>query len=212
MHRSPRYLLGALSLVMGVAACSNSTSKTSSSTSTTSATSSGSSSSSSTAPVVTTPEVNPAGDIPDNQVYVPFTDPSGPFTVKVPEGWSRTSTAGAVIFTDKLNSIRLEVMPAASAPTVASATANEVPTVQASSKSYKAGKVSTVQRAGGSAVLVTYEADSAPDPVTGKTIHLALERYEFWKAGKEAILTLSGPVGADNVDPWKTVTDGFAWQ
>jgi len=25
------------------------------------------------------------------------------------------------------------------------------------------------------------------------------------------VLTLSGPVGADNVDPWRIVTDSLAW-
>jgi hypothetical protein len=24
-------------------------------------------------------------------------------------------------------------------------------------------------------------------------------------------VTLSGPAGADNVDPWRTVTDSFRW-
>src|SRR4051794_355078 len=49
------------------------------------------------------PEVNPAGDIPDNQAYVAYAPPGGGFTVKVPEGWSRSSAGGAVVFTDKLN-------------------------------------------------------------------------------------------------------------
>ena len=43
-------------------------------------------------------------------------------------------------------------------------------------------------------------------------IHDAVERYEFWKAGTEVVLTLSGPQGADNVDPWRIVTDSFGWQ
>jgi hypothetical protein len=29
----------------------------------------------------------------------------------------------------------------------------------------------------------------------------------FFHGGKNAVITLSGPKGADNVDPWKTVTD-----
>ena len=54
--------------------------------------------------------------------------------------------------------------------------------------------------------------DAPADPVTGKVVHDAVERYEFWRAGTEAILTLSGPVGADNVDPWRIVTDSFRWR
>ena len=67
------------------------------------------------------PEVNPAGDIPDNQVFVPYSPPGGRFTVKVPEGWARIARGGTVTFTDKLNTIRMETRPAPAAPSVASA-------------------------------------------------------------------------------------------
>ena len=29
--------------------------------------------------------------------------------------------------------------------------------------------------------------------------------------GREAIVTLSGPRGADNVDPWRVITDSLRW-
>jgi hypothetical protein len=61
-------------------------------------------------------------------------------------------------------------------------------------------------------VLLTYLGDTAPDPVTGKAVHDTFERYAFYRNGHEVDLTLSGPVGADNVDPWKIVTDSFGWQ
>jgi hypothetical protein len=159
-----------------------------------------------------TPEASPSGDIPDTQVYVPYTDAAGPFTVKVPEGWARTTTNGVVSFTDKLNTIALETVNAASAPTVASANANEVPTIARTAKNYKAVSTTTKTRKGGATVLVQYRADSTPDAVTGKVIKLAVLRYEFWRNGKEGILTLSGPVTADNVDPWNLVSDSFTWK
>jgi hypothetical protein len=59
------------------------------------------------APSPNAPEVSPAGDIPDNQAFVAFTPSGGGFSVKVPEGWSRTTTAGATTFTDKLNAVRV---------------------------------------------------------------------------------------------------------
>jgi hypothetical protein len=157
-------------------------------------------------------EVNPAGDIPDDQVFVAYSPPGGSFTVKVPEGWGRTSSGGAITFTDKLNSITLESVRAAAAPTVASVRARELPAVAQAGRNYQPGQVSLVRRAAGPAVLATYRADSVPDPVTGKVVRDAVERYEFWRGGTEARLTLSGPVGADNVDPWRTVTDSFRWR
>ena len=40
----------------------------------------------------------------------------------------------------------------------------------------------------------------------------AVERYEFWRGGTEAVVTLSGAAGSDNVDPWRLVTDSFTWR
>lgn len=162
---------------------------------------------------VVTAETGTPGDIPDGQAYVPFTPPGAKFTVSVPEGWARTDRGGAITFTDKLNAIRIESHPAAQAPSPASVTAGVLPTVSASATGYTAGPnpVSTVNRKAGPAVLALYRADSPVDPVTGKVVNDDVERYAFWKNGTEVDLTLSGPVGADNVDPWKIVTDSFAW-
>ena len=205
----------ALALALALGACSSGSPKPAASGPSTTADSSQTSQAPTSAPGSVDPngpEVNPAGDIPDNQVFVVYTPPSGGFSVKVPEGWARTEAGGAVTFTDKLNRVRMETVAAASAPTVQSAQQQEVPAIQASVKRYEAGKVTTVTRKAGGAVLITYRADAAPDPVTGKVVHDDVERYEFWKAGKTVILTLSGPQGADNVDPWRIVTDSLTWQ
>jgi hypothetical protein len=157
------------------------------------------------------PEVNPAGDIPDNQVFVTYTPSSGVFSLKVPEGWARVVSAGVITFTDKLNSVRVETTDATDAPNVQSVQQHEVPGIESSGRNVRTTKVTSVVRKAGPAVLITYGADSDPDPVTGKVVRNDVQRYEFWKGGTEAILTLSGPQGADNVDPWRTVTDSFIW-
>ena len=64
------------------------------------------------------PEVVEPGDIPDNQVFIPFAHADGIYTVKVPEGWARTEAGGVVTFTDNYNSIALQSSAAATAPTV----------------------------------------------------------------------------------------------
>jgi hypothetical protein len=155
-----------------------------------------SSSSSSTATPKPAPangkEVSPSGDIPDNQAYVAFQPKGATFSVKVPEGWSQTSSGTSVRFTDKLNTIQLQWSGAA-------------PAVPAGAKA------STVKRKAGPAQRTTYLAKSQPDPVTGRTRTNAVERYVFSHNGTRAILTLSGPKGADNVDPWRIVTDSLRW-
>jgi hypothetical protein len=158
------------------------------------------------------PEVNPPGDIPDNQAFVPYSPASGGFQVRVPEGWARRDLANGVSFTDKFNSVLVEVTSAPNAPTLASARSVEVPVIAGASRCFRAGTITSVTRRAGSAILIKYTADAAPDPVTGKVVRDAVERYEFWRNGTEVALTLSGAVGADNVDPWRTITDSFAWR
>lgn len=167
---------------------------------------------SSAAPNPNAPEINSAGDIPDNQVFVPYTPAGGTFVVRVPQGWAQSAAGSAVVFTDKFNSVRIESVPRSQAPDVASAGAQEVPQLQSSVPGFQAGQVTMVQRSAGPAVLITYQANSAPNAVTGKSVTEAVERYEFWRGGQEVVLTLSAPQGADNVDPWRTVTDSFRWQ
>jgi hypothetical protein len=189
-------------LIAGALVACGGSSKQAQPTSTSAASASPGSSAAPTTPSTSVPAVNPnapdvnaAGDIPDTQVYVPFTFAAGPFTVSIPQGWARTDVSGTTIFTDNFNSVELRLTSAASPPTIASALDN----------------VTSVDRKGGTAVLIAYRIDSAPNAVTGKVRQLAVERYEFWQNGKEAIVVLSGPVGADNVDPFKTMTDSFAW-
>jgi len=151
---------------------------------------------------------NPPGDIPDSQAFVAFSPAGGGYSVKVPEGWSRASTGGATSFTDKLNKVEVA---AVAAPTVASVSSTDVSSLKATVAKFAMGKVSVVARGGGSAILLTYQGDSAPDQVTGKVVRDAFERYTFYRGGKRVDLTLSGPVNADNVDPWRTVSDSLRW-
>jgi hypothetical protein len=142
---------------------------------------------------------------------VPWSPSGGGFAVKVPEGWSRSTQGSATVFADKFNSIRIESLAASKAPTAQSVGSTDIPAIQSKSTGFTLRKVTVVQRKGGSPVLAEYLADSAPDQVTGKSVQLDAQRYAFFKNGKEVVLTLSGAVNADNVDPWKIVTDSFRW-
>lgn len=161
-------------------------------------------------PAPTVTESNPPGDIPDNQAFVPFRVSGTSVSVKVPEGWARTGTGKDVTFTDKLNSIRVEVTSAAPAPTVQSVKSTDVPALSASVPKFTLDKVTMATRKAGPVVLTTYQADSAPNEVTGKVVRDAVERYTFFANGTRLDLTLSGPQGADNVDPWRIVSDSVA--
>jgi len=164
------------------------------------------------APDPNAPEVVAAGDIPDNQVFVPVTPAGAPFTVSVPQGWVQSRDGAATVFTDKFNSVRIESRPLAAAPDTESVRAQDVSQLQTSAPGFALGDVQAARRKAGSAVLMTYTATSPTNAVTGKSVTEAVERYVFWRGGHEAVLTLAGPKGSDNVDPWRAVTDSLRWQ
>jgi hypothetical protein len=157
------------------------------------------------------PEFSPAGDIPDDQAFVRYAPPGAGFSVTVPEGWARSRTGAATTFSDKLNSIRLESRRTAGPLTIARARSADLPSLAKTTKGFRATGVTAVARPAGTAVRETYQASGPQNAVTGKVQRNAVERYVFFRNGREAILTLSGPVGADNVDPWRIVTSSVKW-
>jgi hypothetical protein len=156
-------------------------------------------------------ESNPPGDIPDNTAFVPYTSAAGGWTVSVPEGWARTKATSEVTFTDKLNTVQVTWAPGSAAPTVASAKKTDVPTLSANGRAFKLVGVKSVQLPAGPAVLIEYQVNSDPNPVTGKQYRLDVQRYEIFRNGRAVAINLLSPVGADNVDPWRMVTESFKW-
>jgi hypothetical protein len=150
------------------------------------------------------------GDIPDNQVFVAFQSADGAYSVTVPEGWARTETGAGVVFTDKYNSVTISSMASTSVAAVDDVKRNGLTDVS-SDPTFHLVDVQPITRKAGEGVRATYEIGSAPNSVTGKKALLAVERYVFNHHGTTVVLTLSGAKGADNVDPWKVVSDSLTW-
>ncbi len=64
----------------------------------------------------------------------------------------------------------------------------------------------------GSGEKRTLTRKSAPDPVTGKSLPLMVDIYEYEKGGKVAVLELSTPEGVDNVDAYRMISESFRWR
>jgi hypothetical protein len=158
------------------------------------------------------PEKNPPGDIPDTQAFVVYKSAEGKFQIKVPEGWSQAKGSSRVEFSDKLNGVAVNWAPSGSAPSVSQAKSTEVPELSRTEAAFKLVSVEQVTLPGGPAVLIRYQKNSEPNSVTGKQYRLDVLRYEFFKNGEQANLILLSPVGADNVDPWRIVSESFKWQ
>jgi len=157
-------------------------------------------------------ESNPPGDIPDTTVYVPFTSKAGHLSMKVPEGWSRKLTANSSSFSSNLNSISVQWRPTKAAPTVSSARNATVPALSHSTLAFHLESLRAVTLRGGPAVEVIYRVNSRPNAVTGRQYRLIIERFEFFKNGRSAVLSLFSAVGSYNVDPWRIVSESFQWR
>jgi hypothetical protein len=117
------------------------------------------------------PEHKPPSGIPDTQVFVSHSSPLG-FRIKVPEGWSRAEEPQSVRFSDKYDRIEIDVSSLGSAPTIDTANAGQVPELVNAGRAVKAVKVKQVELKGGSAVLVAYTSNFAPNPMTNKQVRL----------------------------------------
>jgi hypothetical protein len=156
-------------------------------------------------------EQNPPGDIPDNQAFVAYISTDGGYSIQMPEGWARTEDGANVRFADKLHTFSVDATCLGTAPTVDSVTNVEVPALTQQVPAFELIDVKAVDLPAGPAILVRYYANSAPDEVTGKQYRLEVERYELWKDGKLAAITLAVPAGSDNVDVANLVTKSFRW-
>ncbi len=156
-------------------------------------------------------ERNPPGDIPDSQVFVAYKSPFG-FSLKVPEGWARTDRRDGARFADKYNAVDVAVSAASGAPTTASVTSREAALLVTSGRAVKIGAAKSVRLRSGSAILIVYASNSEPNAVTNRQLRLENNRYLIYRGGKLATISLSAPLGADNVDQWKLISNSFQWR
>ncbi|MBU2667973.1 hypothetical protein KOI35_31125 [Actinoplanes bogorensis] len=150
-------------------------------------------------------ESNPPGDIPDNVAFVAYTNTTGRYRFTHPEGWAERTQSGTVTFTDKLNGVQAMTGPATTAPTVSDTEKTAVPALQRTQAAFELRSVKPATVPGGSGVKIVYRRNSAPDQVTGRQYRDEVERYELVSGGREVIVELYGPVGADNVDAYRTM-------
>ena len=150
------------------------------------------------------------GDIPDNQVYVVFSNTRAGYSIKYPEGWAQSGSGNRVTIYDKNNLVRTVVQPGRE-PTLAQVSA-ELQALKATTPSLRFQSPQRVQINGRPAITVVYTTASAPNPVTNKRVQLTVDRYYLAQGGKRAIIDLGTPVGVDNVDGYRLMVQSFRWR
>jgi hypothetical protein len=146
------------------------------------------------------------GDIPDNQVFLTFSNAAAGYSMKYPEGWAQQGSGNEVTFRDKNNIVRIVVSsggPFTSAAVKADAAALKGATVTSGP--------AAVTISGQPALKVVYTTESAPNAVTGKRVKLVVDRYYLWHGTKRAIIELGTPEGVDNVDAYRLMIESFKW-
>ncbi len=151
------------------------------------------------------------GDVPDNQNFLTFSDPTLRISIVYPEGWAVKKAGDGVTFTDKNNQVRVALSKGA-APTAATVKAKLAALKSSAATLAVTAAPQAVRLPSGPAVKATYTTESAPNPVTGKTIKLMVDRYVLGHAGRVAVVDLGTPVGVDNVDAYKKLIGSFKWR
>jgi hypothetical protein len=154
-------------------------------------------------------ESNPPGDIPDNLAFIPYTNRPGHYSFTHPEGWARTGHGVQVKFTDKLNGVTAESVSATQAPTVSSARTSDVPRLRTSVPAFRLRDITAVTLPAGRGVHIVFRRNSDPNPVTGKVYRDEVEEYAVFSHGRLVRMDLYGPVGADNVDAYRAMSQSL---
>ncbi|WP_020677590.1 PsbP-related protein [Geopsychrobacter electrodiphilus] len=157
-------------------------------------------------------EKNPPGDIPDSQVFVPYSSSQAGYRLSVPEGWARTTSEHAVTFQDKLNGLSVTITKADKLPDKRDIYNNQATRLKQTGRAVIMKQIKTVRLSNQPAILMRYESNSEPDPVINKQVRLENSSYFYYHNGKLAELRLWAPLGADNVDQWRLISRSFNWR
>lgn len=156
-------------------------------------------------------EKNPTGDIPDTQVFIDYASKDG-YALKVPEGWARTDLPDGARFVDKLDGVVVTLSDTGMPPTVDSVRTDYLPQLQKQERAVKIDTVKAVKLPAGNAIRIAYSSNSEPNQVTSRQLRLENQRFLYFRDGKLVALELYAPLGADNVDQWKLMSESFQWR
>src|SRR3954465_1924497 len=149
------------------------------------------------------------GDIPDNQQFLRYTNSAAGYSLDYPQGWARKGSGNNITFSDKDNSVEVQITKGSS-PTVSSVAA-ELKQEAAKDPTLQPGQPQQMQVPSGPAIHVVYHVQGPPDPVTGKKPTLMVDRYFLGSKGRVATVNEATPVGVDNVDAYRKIIESFRW-
>jgi hypothetical protein len=150
-----------------------------------------------------------AGDIPDNQQFLTFRNPAAGYSISYPEGWAQSGNGSHVVFVDKGNTITIRTSKGPQ-PTTGSV-AVQLKQEARSDPCLAAGRPQPMTVGPNRAVKVTFSTKGSQSPVTGQRPMIVVDRYVYSKNGRVAVVDLATPVGVDNVDAYRMISQSFRW-
>ena len=150
-----------------------------------------------------------SGDVPDNAVYLTYKDPKLGYSIQYVEGWQVASAADGVAIRDKDSSETIQVVTGRTGVATFVSGA-DLPSLRARA-GFQLVKQDTVTVSGKDLIHLVYEIPSPPDPVTGKQVPQAVDRYYVPGTNGIAIVTLATPKGVDNLDAFRKMIESFRW-
>jgi len=150
------------------------------------------------------------GDIPDTATYLRFHTRA--YSVEYVEGWVRRSLSSGGLRVSDIDSYEMVTMQARPSQPLVKYVRG--PGTLRSSKEYRhfvKKAVTPISLPAGASMRLSFRALSQPDPVTGKQVTLAIDRYYISGKHHLAVVTLATPVGVDNVDAFRRIARSFTW-
>jgi hypothetical protein len=152
---------------------------------------------------------SPAGDVPDNAIFLTYRDTAHGFSIDYVEGWQVTPGPDGVVIRDKdsSESVRIAPLPGDIAACVAG---SELAAIQ-SQDGFSLIAQDLVEVNGQTLIHLAYHLPAPPDPVTGKRVPSTVDRYYVPGSDVMAVVSLSTPDGVDNVDAFRQMIRSLAW-
>lgn len=147
-----------------------------------------------------------SGDVPDNAVYLRYKGKG--FSIEYIEGWLQTSTKRGMTFQDKDSAVVVELYAPWHSSLATYVRQVDLPRLMRS-PGFVRGALARDTIARIATMRLSYRGRSAPDPVTGKVVTLQSDRYYVSGPHTLALITLSTPLGVDNVDAFHRIAHSF---
>lgn len=151
----------------------------------------------------------PGGDIPDSAVYLRYSGRG--FAIEYVEGWLQTTVTRGVIFGDKDSAVAVELRPPLRGNLTAYVQGTDMPRL-AHAPGFRKEGLTHDSIGSYRALHLTYRGQSTPDAVTGKAVSVQIDRYYVQGPRTLAVLTLSTPLGVDNVDGFRRIAHSFRFR